>query len=506
MDDPNLPLDLRSLRDEIEAGLPNHLDALSDAAENLDFAESRFNAYPVRPPYGDNWIKPAYERRSDFMGRVTSVLSELLYATEPTRTLPGQPEATDFLHRVYSANASDALWQHADRLTAVSDSVAFQVAGTADPASPIRIFLWDASTFAVWCDPEDPIKPVAVVTKDKYNTQTRYRLWTAGIVETYLTKRADGLTAGGRVASLVESIANPYGVLPFAFAHYHYPVQCFHSGGPGTQLRKAADYISYHLTRTGDDLTYYSRPLLVAEGVSGLFRLPTPLQAGDCVVLPPYAADALANATKPNLRYVEADVASITDANWRDLQAYISHTLQTHGVPEDAVRVERTGDQSGFALLVEQAPLVKAARSRQKPFSRYETDLARVVLQVAAAHLEANGADAKALRAALAEFSLTLKWPSLWAEIPGPEKDRQTAFDLAMGITSKLAIVQERYGLTEEEALAYLTKVAADNEALEKIGIDPRPPAAVPLTSPEPAGSPDSATEVKDGSEDRDTA
>lgn len=470
-------VDIGAIRDCIEGGLSGHKDRLFEYQTNLDFYRQDFASYPYRASEGV-WAGSRYERHSGFMNRAVQVLSSMLYAREPARSLPEQEQANEFLARTYEQNFSQGLLQEADRLTYVTDQVAVQVVGTEDPAKPVRLELWDGSQFHAWTDPEDPTIPVAVVLKDKYDAQTRYRLWTADKIEYFLTKRADD-TAGGRVARFVRSEPNPYvdlegrGILPFAFFHCNYPVQDFYSGGPGDALRNVNDWLNYALTTTADDLRYFARPLLVAQAAQDLV-LPTPLHPGDVIKLPPVKSDMADSPQLPDLKYVQADAAAITEAVWKDLQAYIDHSLQMHGIPASAIRMEQTSTQSGVALVAEQIPLVQHTQARTQPFTRYEEELAHTTLRVAAAHLRNNGLPAEFLEAAAREFRLTLRWPSFWEDnFPGQDRDQLDQWLLDQRLTSPVRLAMKRFGLTEPEAWQYLAGVAEDFQKLEAMGIKP---------------------------------
>jgi len=80
-----------------------------------------------------------------------------------------------------------------------------------------------------------------VVTIDRYNERTRYKLWFDDEVFTYLTDQYSAdKTAGARMAMQQrDGEKNTYGCVPFAFLHYRAPVRQFWTPGPGTFLRKA---------------------------------------------------------------------------------------------------------------------------------------------------------------------------------------------------------------------------------------------------------------------------
>ncbi|MGO9567374.1 MAG: hypothetical protein ACLP5H_07540, partial [Desulfomonilaceae bacterium] len=77
--------------------------------------------------------------------------------------------------------------QHAECQATLNDVCAVQVKCTNDPDKPVDLQLWGGDEFTVFTDPEDPRQAFAVVTIDRYNQRTRYKLWFEDEVRTYLT-------------------------------------------------------------------------------------------------------------------------------------------------------------------------------------------------------------------------------------------------------------------------------------------------------------------------------
>ena len=76
-----------------------------------------------------------------------------------------------------------------------------QIKCTNDPDKPVDLQLWGGDEFTVFTDPEDPRQAFAVVTIDRYNQRTRYKLWFEDEVRTFLTDQYSAdKTAGARVA------------------------------------------------------------------------------------------------------------------------------------------------------------------------------------------------------------------------------------------------------------------------------------------------------------------
>jgi hypothetical protein len=72
------------------------------------------------------------------------------------------------------------------------------------PGKPVTLLVWGPDEFHAWEDPGLAREAVAVVTKDKYDERTRYRLWTPEEVRTFVTEPGGG-TSGGRVATQVDA-------------------------------------------------------------------------------------------------------------------------------------------------------------------------------------------------------------------------------------------------------------------------------------------------------------
>jgi hypothetical protein len=459
-------IDINAVEDEILAGLPNEEanGRIKCALKNLDYYQGNFEKYPYRPDDGTPYQDPRYRRTSAIMQRIVKVLTGNLYQQGPNRSIPTDTAAEDWLNGVYKANAIDARLQQADRLACIGDVCAIQVVDNIGPDSfyrPVKHVLWGAESFYVWLDPEDQTRPEAVATKDEYDNQRRLTLWTSLERRTYLTdKLKPGQTADGRAYKLVQRIPNPFGLIPFSFVHFEFPTTDFWSGGPGDELRNVNDYINFRLTETGDNLRYVGRPLGIAQGVSPEWRPPSPIRPGDFMSLPAGGLNAAGQGPGPDLKYLQADMGFI-ESEWSDLNAYIDHTLEMHGVPPATIRMVQDSARSGVSIIAEQAPLILWAKSRQRPFAYYESDLARITLAVGGMHLTANGLPAPGSTTE-EDPGLVLRWPDMFPDMPGPERDLSDQWLLDNKLTSRTMILMRREGLTREEAEEKLEEIAED--------------------------------------------
>lgn len=455
---------LKEIRDEIRGGVRNDAARLDDAEKNLHCYNGNWKMLPVKAAAGD-WdkIRPRY---SMLMQRIVNVLTGTLYRDGPKRMLPEHVEASKWLEWVYRCNAVDAIWQQADRYATVSDCAAIQVVKTADPMRPLRLYLWDASQFSVWLDPEDQTQPVAVAVVDKFNERKRLRLWTDATITTYMTEqRKPGQTSGATALNFVDEKPHSYGQLPFTFAHFNMPLCDFWSHGPGSHLRGVNEGVNANLTQTGGSITYNLVPIVVGKNIRAGWKPGNPVKPGDFWMLPP-DPDAEGQNADPSAEYLQAD-SSFVAASWEDLAQYLDHTMEMTGVPASAVRMVQDSVRSGVSIIMEQIPLVTWARSRQRPFSYYEDALAKLVLSIGAQHLGSQDVDeyrvtASQLTAAADEPGMVLRWPKMYPDVPGVEQDTSDGWLLDNGMASRTTLLMRREGWTREEAREYLEDVAED--------------------------------------------
>jgi hypothetical protein len=477
----------KSIDDEIRSGLKNEAARLDDALYNLEFYRADFSRFPPRNPAAQ-YDAQRYVRTSPVMRRVVQTLTNNLYARGPSRALKapdGADEsayaaASDWLNAIYRVNSLDAVWQEADRMAAVGDFAGFQVKGTRDPRKPVRILLWRANELVVWLDPEDPLVPVAVATLDLYDNQRRLTLWTAAEIRVFLTKKWN--PGQPNAATAYEEIGrprpNPYGLIPFSFAHFEFPVCYFHTDGPGTNLRELNDGLNFAHTEGFDCVRYNLRPVVVGKNVRAGWRPPAPITPGDYWDLP--AMDEEVDA-RQEVDYLQAD-SSFVAAGWDDAQSFLDHCLSMHGVPPSTVRLVQDAARSGISIVAEQIPLILWAESRQRPFSHYEDNLAKLVLTIGAKHLDAQDFDeyratAGQLATVADEPCLVLRWPSMYPKLPGEERDRGDEWLLTNKLRSRTQILMERESLTREEAERQLEETAEDLKREQEIFADLTPAA-----------------------------
>jgi hypothetical protein len=481
--------DVRAVEAEILGGLRNEKERLDSALFNLEFYRGDFRRFPPRDT-NQNSDGNRYPRTSLFMKRVVDKLAGLLYKDGPKRSIAGHAAAEAWLAECYRRNNADALLQHADRLTFVSDCALVQAEPSPDPECPVKLRLWDASSFVVWCDPDDPCTLAFAAVIDRDNNRRRLRLWTPTEVREYRTREWDEQTktAGATAWVFYGSTPNALGLVPFAPVHYEVPTCGFWVDGPGDHLRETNDWVNKRLTDMVDACRFNLIPLLLLQGVREGWRPPSPVKPGD-VINPP--ADVNAGGDRvapPDAKYVQGD-SSFVAAGWDDLQNGIDHALEMVGVPPGSVRIAMDPAKSGAAIISEQIEPVSAAESRQRKAEREEDALKTLVLTVGARHLGGQNpaslpagqyAEAQATAAqheAAAAAALTLHWPDLYPRVPGTEADQGDQWLLDNGLTSRTRLAMERYHLTEEEAEEYVARIAEDLRRERELFADASPEA-----------------------------
>lgn len=507
-------LKIKDLDDSVRGGFSVHeRQRLENAYWNLRFSQACFDEYEqggagsVVETSGDTWdhtrpkmggSTPGYEkapnyRSSPIFKRIMDVLTQNLYKAPVGRHL-ATPEATDWLNRVYQANAMGAKWQRADQLTMIGGFSTFQFAGNDDPKSPIKIHLWGPEQCVVFCDPDDQTQAGAVAVIDMYDGQRRLALWTKQEVRYYRTKKGGPYPAdGGTSWELSDSKPNPYkdrdgeGILPFSFAHWNFPAQEFEQHCPGDNIRELNDAVNFGLNDLGDGIRYLAKPIGLATGVDEGWSPPTLIKPGMFLNLPASSIDAAGNGPVPDLKYVNPELGFVSTI-WEDLNNYIDHSLEMHGVPPSTIRMTLNA-QSGVAILAEQSPLLSWAEGRRRPFGVYEERTAGKALAVGAAHLRNHKIDAGELEEVAADPRLALTWPRMYVQLPGPDRRLEDDHRINRGYASKIMILMESEDLSEDQAFERFKRVKEHNDKLAAMGIEPTA-YDTPPAPPSPFGDP----------------
>jgi hypothetical protein len=143
--------------------------------------------------------------------------------------------------------------------------------------------------------------------------------------------------------------------------------------------------------------------------------------------------------------------------------------------------------RSGVSIIAEQAPLILWAQSRQRPFAHYEECLARLVLTVGALHLSNQAGETLAtlpetvkasvsdLEEAAYDPQLTLRWPKMYPDMPGPDQDASDDWLLQHQMASRTSLLMRRENMTRDEARKYLEEIAEDLDIEDRLmaGVGP---------------------------------
>lgn len=472
-DDGRVARLLKRIQDEVLTGLKGCKVDLDEALQNQAFWDLEGERYiPARESETPFDYAGREKRLSGFQRKCIDVLTEDLYCPGPSRTFD-DPAAEEFLRRVWDDNLIDSLMHEADQLSHVNRVCAIQVdAGEGDFENrPVSLRMWGREEFQAWTHPDDVTKVVAVVTIDRVDLTTRYRLWTDAEVRTYETRKAEG-TSGGTAPVFVRAVPNTYGCIPFGFFWYELPLRQFFPSSIGTFLTKTEVRIDDRLSRIDESINKHLNPIPVAENAPPGFQpFLSPQRFITLTGEPQYGDGGYRQGQTPRLYYLQAkpDV----EAAWHDLMLYANGALETARVPLTAVRMEQSGTASGIALVVEQLPLAKRARKRRTVAAYAEAYLTRVILTACGTHYGRPG-----LVSAAAKGRLTLGWPQPTIPVPGPDRDEVNRNAIELGTKSRLMVVQEEYGCSRDQAIEILKQIAEDRRLEDEIDPPPAKPEA----------------------------
>jgi len=500
------------IRKEVESGLRNHRPRLASAIENQAFYDLESDRYqPRREAETEFDFAGRPRRQSGFVQQAVDRLCEHTYNPGPVRTVVAGPRlgahaeggeagaglADSLLQQVYETNHIDCVMNHAEAQSTLNDVCAVQIKCTNDPDKPVDLQLWGGDEFTVFTDPEDPRQAFAVVTIDRYNQRTRYRLWFEDEVRTYLTDQYSAdKTAGARVAyETKDAEKNTYGCIPFAFLHYRAPVRQFWTPGPGTFLRKAELRINDRLSELDELISKYGRPIGVFRNVSPTF---TPeIGPGRFMRLcrggTGYTGEGYADGGEPSAEYLQAQLA--IESIWVDLEKYMKQVATAVNLPYTALELEYSDAPSGISLVIKSAPLLTRARQRRPIYQLAELCLARKILTAAGNHY--GQAD---LVTQAKQLQLLLAWAEPRIPIPGPDRDQSDEWEMQVGIKSRITVCMERYGLTRDQAIEHIKQVTEDETEAQEIGPEKKFPIAPPK---EETPEPDDTEGAESGYEDR---
>jgi hypothetical protein len=459
-------IDWRSLgtyADQVESGLPAVKPLIDLCIESRAFYNLDAQQYHQQRPSESSfdWVHRKY-RQSGFTRQCVDILCQHLYCPGPSRQIDDE-HAEEFLEKVWSDNHYDSLMNECDRLSTLNDVVAIQIdAGDGDfNVKPITLIPWEKGEFWAWTDPEDSTNPIVVVTIDRFNETTTYRLWNDKEVRVYRTRQ------NGRIANFQpgESGNHEYGALPFAFVHYEFPHRNFWTTGLGHHLASAESIINDDLSLMKEYKDKYHNPICLAYGLPSTWQ--PVIEPGRWMKVPgkdltPSGSGSFASGDNVELKYLQVQL-QLVEA-WQDITLFLNQVLESCEIPKSAVRMEETSAKSGVAIIAEQIPLLNRARRRRPAFQVYESRIASKILRCAGNHYE----DKKLVDAA-DKAKLTLGWSD--PSIPFPSVDRNEIYkgELEIGVRSRLQIIQEMYGCDRDRALEILKQIAEDKKDEDRL-------------------------------------
>lgn len=501
------PANFEAIDKEIKGGLKNEAERLDRARKVRDYYEGNFTPYQEDYPNRLGVHNEDLVRRSvPFLRSIVDAKIRRLYMSNPTRKIKDNPEATGYLESLYNTGRINPKLKAALKFAALGGVSAIQVElnqpqnqeqsqATLSLARPaVNFRLWAPDEFCVWCSPDEPITPWAVATIDRYDNQTRCRLWTPETFAVYRTKKWDGSanTRGTRTFEPVSVEQNFLGLVPFAFLWWEAPTKEFWGWAPGPELMKVNDHANARLTKIADDVMW-TRPILFSRNVSETFKVPDRYVAGDIVKLVGIHDMVGDGVEGPSIESTVADLSYLA-SDREELDAYLDLEGELHGVPSEAWRNKSNGATSGVAIISEQLPIIEECEARQELLEETERDLALVTLMTVNAWL----GDLPAITQAINNFELSIDWPPLTKNRPGPEFDQHMQFELVNDISGQVQVYMEMKGATEEEALEHFEQKARHAAYLAQIA-----PQVDPLTgqTEQPEVMPEEPIPTEEGTE-----
>ena len=431
-------LDRSAIIAEVERGLRNERVRLSDAAENQAFLDLDGERYtPRREAETEFDYAGRMKRTTGFTHQAISRLCQHTYNPGPQRNATADGAADKILQQVYEQCHIDATMNEAEELSTLNDVVAIEVKATNDDDRPIDLQIWGSEEFAVFLDPRDQRRAYAVVTIDRYDEQTRFRLWFDDIVYNFVTRKAGGSTGKSSTTGIIAFQQGPpeentYGGLPFSFVHYKMPVRRFWTPAPGTFLREAEKSLNSQLSELAETIQKFNAPIGIFKNVSvefnpevskGRFLRLTRATAG-------YDGDGFSQSGEPSAEYLQASIQ--VDSIWSDIQNTMRQIAEAIDLPPTSLSLDYSDAPSGLSLIIRAFPLLTRARQRRPIYQWAETELAKTVLRCYGNHYERPeiAASAKTLK-------LLLSWPEPRIPVPGPERNTEDEWEMSIGAKSQ---------------------------------------------------------------------
>ncbi len=494
-------LDRTAIIQEVERGLRNERTRLAGAAENQAFVDLDGERYtPRREAETEFDYAGRVKRTTGFVHQTITKLCQHTYNPGPQRIATKAAGADALLQQVYEQCHIDAVMHEAEELATTNDVAAIEIKATLDPDRPIDLQLWGGEEFAVFLDPRDQRRAYSVCTIDKYDEQTRFRLWFEDEVYTFVTRKAESGNSDKGVIAFQQGQPeeNTYGGLPFSFVHYQMPVRRFWSPSPGTFLRECEKSLNSQLSELAETIQKFNAPIGIFKNVSvefnpevgkGRFLRLMRATAG-------YDGDGFSQSGEPSAEYLQAVIQ--VESIWQDIQNTIRQIAEAVQVPPSALTLDYSDAPSGLSLVIREFPLLTRARQRRPIFQWAESELAKNMLRCYGNHY-----GAPEIVAAGKALQLLVSWPEPRIPVPGPERNAEDEWEMSIGAKSRVDVIRERYGLTRDQAIERLKQVKIDEDEANAI-MPPEPPPVEVTPEGEPVKAEPGETPEKPVSEEAD--
>jgi hypothetical protein len=298
-----------------------------------------------------------------------------------------------------------------------------------------------------------------------------YRLYTPEVIHDLFA-----VDVGGRFEIAVSNTEpNPYGIIPAsAFYDTRTPRSGFWVDG-GMDLVQVNEMVNIHLTDNEQAISWMKRPMIYTNA---------DLEAsnGDSIEVAVEYGQALphARAAQPGLIAGPDKIMSISfppgETPFLDYKTpqvdlkpidEVMNDLVTSFASDWSVRIKTGGSSanSGFQLVVEEIDNLELRKQRQRLFeSAYKRSyrVLRVVLNTAL------GKDVFS-----DDSDLFVQFPEV--KLPVDAKEQVEVFKLKMdaGVANQIDYLTETKGITREEAMSFLVKIAEENAALANLTTKP---------------------------------
>ena len=475
---------LQSADQQIRKGLPRSSERLTLYRKNEAFYQMQNRRY-IEKREAESDLD--YMQRPKVCSRMTrkavGTLCRKLYGNPPTRTIEREEEldpaivesVESWLLDSYKAAKIDTVLMAADRKAILNDVAAIQVSCTGRPKEPIRLYTFGGDEFEVFCPPDDPCNPWGVVTlniEPSGDDRKRrvYTFWTARKKFTYQTDEMPVTQAsGGQKAILVSEEDNPYGELPFVFFHNEEPVDSFWGGGIGTALAETNSEIDKTLSDLADQIRVFACPDMFTRNMAANWRYEKKPGRPQRLVSTAAAESGDMVSAPPEIFYLQPQI--LVEETWNHVTRLMQATFFDLDVPLSAVRETSSSPTSGLQVLAEQIPLLDYLKARQRYVAKIETALAKKVLSLAGKHYDLY-ATVPGYAEVVDAVEIDLVWQSPNLPVPTPERNAEDQWLLEFAMTSAVEIIQQRRGVTREQAEEIMVRIAEDNKRWKEINGD----------------------------------